>query len=202
MPLEGSVPGAPSPSDVANAGRVEVHRASNMYFAAIGFINDVKKGPFWEHSPILFDISGIRDGWGKINKGMLKMFDAEVLGKFPVVQHFPFGSLFSWEVDGNSAKSAPSVHTTNQPAAVGPSSASASLTGTVAPWAQAATGLTATSTAAARAPPLPAFPKPQGAEDNLTEWQDSNLLPEGSIPAGERGTTSAQHSITKAPWAK
>jgi hypothetical protein len=39
-----------------------------MYFGAIGFINDVKKGPFWEHSPILFDISGVKAGWAKINK--------------------------------------------------------------------------------------------------------------------------------------
>jgi serine/threonine-protein phosphatase 2A activator len=39
-----------------------------MYFSAIGFIYDVKKGPFWEHSPILFDISGVKAGWAKINK--------------------------------------------------------------------------------------------------------------------------------------
>jgi serine/threonine-protein phosphatase 2A activator len=39
-----------------------------MYFSAIGFIYDVKKGPFWEHSPTLYDISGVRAGWGKINK--------------------------------------------------------------------------------------------------------------------------------------
>jgi len=29
---------------------------------------------------------------------MLKMYSAEVLGKFPVVQHFPLGSIFSWEL--------------------------------------------------------------------------------------------------------
>ena len=73
MPLEGSVKGAPKPSDVTKAAVVEDQRQVNMYFSAIGFINDVKKGPFWEHSPILFDISGIRDGWGKINKVRLSL---------------------------------------------------------------------------------------------------------------------------------
>ncbi|PTB64511.1 Phosphotyrosyl phosphatase activator [Trichoderma citrinoviride] len=97
MPTEGSVRGAPKPSDVTNPSIVESMRQVNMYFSAVAFINDVKKGPFWEHSPMLFDISGIKDGWGKINKGMIKMFNAEVLSKFPVIQHFPFGSLFSWD---------------------------------------------------------------------------------------------------------
>jgi serine/threonine-protein phosphatase 2A activator len=68
MPVEGSLPDSPNPGDVAKKNVVERERAHNMYFAAIGFINDVKTGPFWEHSPILFDISGIRSGWGKINK--------------------------------------------------------------------------------------------------------------------------------------
>jgi serine/threonine-protein phosphatase 2A activator len=46
---------------------------------------------------------------------MIKMYDAEVLSKFPVVQHFPFGSLFSWEHDPNAAPPISSVHTANQP---------------------------------------------------------------------------------------
>ncbi|KAK0704160.1 Phosphotyrosyl phosphate activator protein-domain-containing protein [Apiosordaria backusii] len=98
-PVEGSCPGAPKPASVTNRQTVEEYRRTNMYFGAIGFIYDVKKGPFWEHSPMLFDISGIKDGWGKINKGMVKMYRAEVLGKFPVVQHFGFGGLWRWEVD-------------------------------------------------------------------------------------------------------
>jgi len=67
-PLEGSVKGAPRTGDVARADAVERWRPSNMYFSAVGFIHDVKSGPFWEHSPMLFDISGVRHGWGKINK--------------------------------------------------------------------------------------------------------------------------------------
>ncbi|KAL0256709.1 Serine/threonine-protein phosphatase 2A activator 1 [Diplodia seriata] len=68
IPGEGSLPDAPNPGDVAKKNAVERERSVNMYFSAIGFIYDVKKGPFWEHSPILFDISGVRAGWAKINK--------------------------------------------------------------------------------------------------------------------------------------
>ena len=68
MPTEGSLPGSPNPGDIAKKAIVDRERKNNMYFSAVGFINDVKTGPFWEHSPILFDISGVRAGWGKINK--------------------------------------------------------------------------------------------------------------------------------------
>lgn len=67
-PTEGSCNGAPDPGDVAKINLVDKYRDSNLYFAAIGFIHDVKSGPFWEHSPMLYDISGVKAGWGKINK--------------------------------------------------------------------------------------------------------------------------------------
>jgi serine/threonine-protein phosphatase 2A activator len=207
MPLEGSVPGAPRPADVTKAATVDMHREDNMYFAAIGFINDVKKGPFWEHSPILFDISGIRDGWGKINKGMLKMLDAEVLGKFPVVQHFPFGSLFSWDVDADAAAAAQTVHTAHQPTSAVPSNPAAPSIGTAAPWAQKQTVTPMTGTAAPWAQPPPANPiRPVGPASNTTPAgvafdQDLSAVPSGPLPRGQPGTASAQHTITKAPWA-
>ncbi len=68
MSQEGSVLRAPKPDSVHKPATVEVQREFNMYFSAVSFINDVKKGPFWEHSPLLYDISGVKDGWGKINK--------------------------------------------------------------------------------------------------------------------------------------
>jgi serine/threonine-protein phosphatase 2A activator len=179
MPVEGSLPDSPSPGDVAKKNVVDRERTHNMYFAAIGFINDVKTGPFWEHSPILFDISGVRSGWGKINKvrrrmgrsqsiilittqGMIKMYNAEVLSKFPVVQHFPFGSLFSWEQDANAPLPTQSAHTMSQPAGTS-RSAGASIAGppaphgTSAPWASLQHGTTMAPTAApwANAPPEP-----------------------------------------------
>ncbi|KAM5350547.1 hypothetical protein ACJ41O_007052 [Fusarium nematophilum] len=188
MPTEGSVKGSPKPSDVTKALVVEDQRQINMYFSAIGFINDVKKGPFWEHSPILFDISGIRDGWGKINKGMIKMFNAEVLSKFPVVQHFPFGSLFSWDADPDAAPPTQSVHMANQPATITPPPPAGA--GTAAPWAQATR---------MPAPPGPGIPysrmPPPGPRSGSLARPN-----QGAAPGSE--STSGQIIITKAPWAR
>lgn len=75
-PEEGSLPDAPAPNSVTKATVVERERRSNIYFSAIGFIYDVKKGPFWEHSPMLYDISGVPAGWGKINKVSCSPFPA------------------------------------------------------------------------------------------------------------------------------
>ena len=165
-PTEGSREGAPKTADVTKKMAVDRERNTNLYFGAIGFIYDVKKGPFWEHSPMLYDISGVQAGWGKINKvsprptrpdkrsliyisqGMLKMYNAEVLSKFPVVQHFPFGSLFSWEQDPNSTPPPTSIHASSQPIRDGPalslenSSARAQpQEGTKAPWANKSTAV-------------------------------------------------------------
>lgn len=43
------------------------------------------------------------------------MYNAEVLSKFPVVQHFPFGSLFSFERDPNAPRPQASIHADSQP---------------------------------------------------------------------------------------
>lgn len=65
-----------------------------MYLAAIQFVQEVKQGaPFAEHSPILNDISAL-PSWRKVNDGLQKMYEGEVLGKLPVMQHMLFGSLF------------------------------------------------------------------------------------------------------------
>lgn len=75
---------------------------TNLYFASINYIFESKKGNFFEHSPILYDISGVAT-WTKVNSGLLKMYMNEVLLKFPVVQHVQFCNLFRWKkYDGNT----------------------------------------------------------------------------------------------------
>ncbi|XP_053211897.1 serine/threonine-protein phosphatase 2A activator-like [Panonychus citri] len=69
-----------------------------MFFAAIHFIHQVKKGPFPEHSNQLWNISGV-ENWTKINRGLLKMYTDEVLNKFPIVQHLVFGpNILIWDL--------------------------------------------------------------------------------------------------------
>ncbi|KIX03685.1 uncharacterized protein Z518_07238 [Rhinocladiella mackenziei CBS 650.93] len=174
-PTEGSLPGAPEVSSISKLNLVEKERDKNMYFSAIAFIYDVKKGPFWEHSPMLFDISGIKDGWGKINKGMIKMYNAEVLSKFPVVQHFPFGSLLKWEKDPEAKPPLPTTHAASQPLR-NPMDSHAPSTmrlgipqmgaGTAAPWAgkpsQPPLGFVDGATQAPWASRTPAPPPPRG----------------------------------------
>lgn len=86
----------PRPSDVCDAGKAAELADRYLYFEAIAFVYAMKKGRFSEHSPVLYDVSGIKT-WAKIRQGMLKMYKGEVLDKFPVVQHFYFGPLFPFE---------------------------------------------------------------------------------------------------------
>ncbi|KAL8791686.1 MAG: hypothetical protein Q9195_005693 [Heterodermia aff. obscurata] len=187
VPTEGSHPTAPNPADITKASSVTRLRTKNLYFGAIGFINDVKSGPFWEHSPTLYDISGVKGGWGKINKGMLKMYNAEVLSKFPVVQHFRFGSLFPWDPDPNARAPPPSAHASSQPLSnpppgeqtpANPSNPSAT---TAAPWARSSTS---------RAPPISTQQQrnPGGGPNRERRLED----PLGMPPPPP----------TKAPWAR
>lgn len=88
-----------TPDIINKPAVVQQYRKQYLYLDAIAFICETKRGPFYEHSPILYDVSGLAS-WDKINAGMIKMYQKEVLGKFPVVQHFLFGVLLPWNKCG------------------------------------------------------------------------------------------------------
>ncbi|XP_077478983.1 serine/threonine-protein phosphatase 2A activator isoform X2 [Stigmatopora argus] len=73
---------------------VNEHQQDYMFLECIKFINEMKTGPFAEHSNQLWNISAV-PSWSKVNQGLIRMYKAECLEKFPVIQHFKFGSLLS-----------------------------------------------------------------------------------------------------------
>mmetsp|Transcript_25676 Transcript_25676/g.29369 ORF Transcript_25676/g.29369 Transcript_25676/m.29369 type:complete len:321 (+) Transcript_25676:62-1024(+) len=85
------------PASIHTQSVLDQNHEEFLYIGAIRFITEAKKGyPFGEHSPMLNDISGIPK-WDKVASGLVKMFMAEVIGKFPVIKHFLFGSIISFK---------------------------------------------------------------------------------------------------------
>jgi len=87
------------PKSIHSPDILEELSGEYIYLSCIAFINSIKTtaGLRW-HSPMLDDIS-VAKNWGKINAGMAKMYEKEVLGKLPVMQHFMFGGILK-AVDG------------------------------------------------------------------------------------------------------
>ncbi|KAI0088198.1 Phosphotyrosyl phosphatase activator [Irpex rosettiformis] len=84
------------PKSIHDPDILEEFSKDYMYIACIQFINSVKTASLRWHSPMLDDISAVKT-WDKVNSGMVKMYEAEVLGKLPVIQHFLFGSILPWD---------------------------------------------------------------------------------------------------------
>eukprot|EP01100_Stratorugosa_tubuloviscum_P013434 TRINITY_DN6702_c0_g4_i1.p1 TRINITY_DN6702_c0_g4~~TRINITY_DN6702_c0_g4_i1.p1 ORF type:complete len:308 (+),score=86.31 TRINITY_DN6702_c0_g4_i1:47-970(+) len=84
------------PSSIHQAAIVEQYANEYLYLTCIKFIRRMKTGPFREHSPVLTSVSEVIH-WEKVNQGMLKMYRGEVLSKFPIMQHFLFGSIIDFQ---------------------------------------------------------------------------------------------------------
>lgn len=83
-----------SPEAILDDTVLSQHSSDYLYFEAIKFIREVKKGhPFAETSPMLHDMSAL-PSWKKTNSGLLKLYDGEVLRNLPAIQHMLFGSIF------------------------------------------------------------------------------------------------------------
>ncbi|XP_016923175.3 serine/threonine-protein phosphatase 2A activator [Drosophila suzukii] len=67
-----------------------------MFISCIDYICKVKTGHFGEHSNQLWSITDV-PSWVKINAGLVKMYQKEILSKFPVIQHVYFGELMAFE---------------------------------------------------------------------------------------------------------
>ena len=84
------------PGDAVQPEVAKLHAEEYMYLSCIDWIMSEKRGHFPEHSPTLYDISGVAE-WSKILSGMNKMYRGEVLAKFPIMQHLLFGALIRFD---------------------------------------------------------------------------------------------------------
>jgi len=85
------------PSSIHSNDVLEEYYEDYLYLSCIRFVKGLKTGAFHETSPMLYDISGLST-WDQINKGMVKLYKGELLHKLPIMQHFAFGSILSFEV--------------------------------------------------------------------------------------------------------
>ena len=152
------------------------------------------------------------------------MYNAEVLSKFPVVQHFPFGSLFSWDYDPNAIPPPSTAHATSGPQArpVAPDLGHASIAtprptpgaGTQAPWADSAAGTRAVPPTGGTAAPWGVTRKegiPGVATRIPSAISDTSRVTPGPMAPTRAPWASSQpppsqsgdaEVHTKAPWAK
>ncbi|SCZ87665.1 BZ3500_MvSof-1268-A1-R1_Chr2-2g05131 [Microbotryum saponariae] len=84
------------PSSILTPSTIEPEAPSYLFLSSILHVNQLKRGPFSEHSPMLHTIASTVPNWGKVVQGLLKMYKVEVMGKVPVVQHVRFGRVLSW----------------------------------------------------------------------------------------------------------
>lgn len=123
------------------------------------------------------------------------MYNAEVLSKFPVVQHFPFGSLFAWEADPSAAHIEKSVHTSSQPkSSLDHSSTVPSSTSSTSAYAspRLQPHQLERPLAARGQPPL---------RDPMAGGMPSTSAPWATKAAAEPWVSSGPNQPTRAPWA-
>lgn len=109
------------PSSIHDSETLKEFADDFIYLEGIRFIKQIKLGaPFAETSPMLNDISNIPE-WARICSGLMRLFQGEVLGKLPVIQHIVFGILLPCTWKDPSAPDSGASHN-DRPVTEAPSS--------------------------------------------------------------------------------
>ena len=86
-----------TPSQAIEDDILEKYKDDYMYLSCIKHIKTVKHGgSFGEYAPLLYSITGVAN-WEKVAKGLVRMYQDDVLGKIVIIQHFYFGSVLLLE---------------------------------------------------------------------------------------------------------
>ena len=85
------------PKGILDDKILEDYKNEYIYLYFVDYIKSVKSGAtFAEYAPILESITNAKN-WEKIAKGLVKMYEDDVLKKVVIIQHFYFGSVLLLE---------------------------------------------------------------------------------------------------------
>ncbi|KAJ1605878.1 phosphotyrosyl phosphatase activator protein-related [Cryptosporidium canis] len=80
-------------SQILDHSVLDTYSTKSLYINSIQHILTMKTNVYFaECSPILYSLTSVPT-WEKIYSGMIKMYVAEILNKFPIAQHISFGNL-------------------------------------------------------------------------------------------------------------
>ena len=86
-----------SPKGILDDYILNSYKNEYIYLDCVDYIKSVKSGAsFAEYAPILESITNAKN-WEKISKGLVKMYEDDVLKKYVIIQHFYFGSVLKIE---------------------------------------------------------------------------------------------------------
>ena len=86
--------------------QVDMFKSDFIFFDAVDFILNNKRGPFNEHSYTLWCFTSL-GSWDNIYRRIRMKFTEDILGPFPIVQHFLFGRyILRWDVQHDEQKTA------------------------------------------------------------------------------------------------
>ena len=86
-----------TPKGILDDEILKTYKNEFIYLDCVDYIKSVKTGAsFGHYAPILESITNAKN-WEKIAKGLVRMYQDDVLGKIVIIQHFYFGSVFLLE---------------------------------------------------------------------------------------------------------
>ena len=86
-----------TPKGILDDYILENNKNEYIYLDCVSYIKTVKSGAsFAEYAPILESITNAKN-WEKIAKGLVKMYEDDVLKRYVIIQHFYFGSVLLLE---------------------------------------------------------------------------------------------------------
>ena len=86
-----------NPKGILDDNILKKYKDEYIYLDCVDYIKSVKTGAsFGHYAPILESITNAKN-WEKIAKGLVRMYQDDVLGKIVIIQHFYFGSVLLLE---------------------------------------------------------------------------------------------------------